>query len=167
MAKFAFGLKSVKFGDPTGTVAMPETLTDFAKTVKGSMTLEESEATEEKFYVEEQSAPVESVITEDSELEATWECYDIAPEILAIVKGGTTTTSATEKTWSAPSSAVRIKKAIQLTTESGAKITIPNATITARITGKVGKEELLKLSVKATPLDPGDGGSPFQIITPI
>lgn len=145
---------------------MPVTMTEFAKTVKGSMTLSESEATINDFFVEEQVAPVESVITEDSKMEVTWKCYDLSAEIMQIVKGGTTTDGTTDTTWKAPTTSVTIKKAIELTTNSGVKILIPNANIIARIDGTMSKEDMLQMEVKATPLDPGDGGSAYHIVIP-
>jgi hypothetical protein len=166
MAQFAFGLKSVKFGTPTGTSTMPVTVTDFAKTVKGSMTLSESEATVQDFFVEEQVAPVESIITEDSKMDIVWKCYDISAAIVSQVKGGTVVDGTTETTWKAPTGSVNIKLAIELTTESGVKILIPNASIIGRFDGTLGKADMLQMEVKATPLDPGDGGAAYHIVIP-
>ncbi|PZX18108.1 hypothetical protein LX69_01145 [Breznakibacter xylanolyticus] len=166
MAKYSFGLKTVKFGTPTGTVAMPAVLEQFAMTVKGSLKLSESEASLKEFYVEEQSAPVEQVIAEDSQLTAEWQCYDIAPAIITKVKGGTVTAGETSDTWAAPGSSSIIKLAVELETASGVKVLIPKASVVARFDGAMGKEELLMMSIKLTALDPGDGGSPYSIVIP-
>jgi len=166
MPKYSFGLKSVKFGTPTNTATMPVTLAPFAMTVKGSLKFTESDPTLKDFNVEEQSAPVEQVISEDSKLTVEWECYDIDPLIIAEVKGGSTVDGASDTTWKAPSSSSIIKKALQLETPTGIKINIPKASIVARFDGTIGKEELLKMVVKVTALDPGDGGSPYSIVIP-
>lgn len=166
MAKYTFGLKSVKFGTPTGTVAMPAVMDLFAATVKGSLKLSESEPTLKEFFVEEQSAPVEQVISEDSKLTAEWQCYDISPDIITKVKGGTVTAGASDDTWAAPAGSSLIKLAVELETSKGVKVKIPNASVVARFDGTLGKEELLTMSIKLTALDPGDGGSPFSVVIP-
>jgi len=166
MAKYVFGLKSVKFGTPTGTAAMPAALDmeEFAQTVRGSMTLSETEPTVQDFNVEEQDAPVEQAITESSKLELTWRAYDLSPAIIEIVKGGDGSTLAT--TWTAPAKTTMIKLAIEIETDGGSTIAIPNANIVARLDGVIGREDMLQLEVKGTALDPGDGGSPFSVVFP-
>lgn len=159
--KYTIGLKSVKFGTPTGTVAMPASLTAFAKTVKGSMTIEESEPTITDFKVEELSAPIKQAITEDGVLTVTWRCYDLNPEIIKVVKGGEGTT--VSKKYSAPAKSVIMEKGLELTSDDNMVFAIPKASIVARITGQVGSDDMIQLEVKATAIDPGDGGSPWYI----
>jgi hypothetical protein len=166
MAKYSFGLKTVKFGTPTGTATMPTTLEQFAMTVKGSLKLSESDPSLKEFTVEEQSSPVEQVISEDSKLTVEWQCYDISPAIISKVKGGTVTAGTNDDTWAAPSSSSIIKLALQIETPGGIKINIPRASVVARFDGTIGKEELLTMSVKVTALDPGDGGSPYSVVIP-
>lgn len=165
MAKYVFGLKSVKFGTPTGDATMPAVLDAFAQTVRGSMTLSETEATVQDFNVEEQDAPVEQAITESSKLEVTWRAYDLSPAMLEIVKGGDGTTLAT--TWEAPNKSTLLKLALEIETDNGSKIQIPRANVMARIDGTVGREDMLQVEVTATALDPGDGGAPFSVVFPV
>lgn len=167
MAKYVLGLKSVKFGTPTGTAAMPAALDmdDFAQTVRGSMTLSETEPTIQDFNVEEQDAPVEQAITESSKLELMWRAYDLSPAILELVKGGDGTTLAT--TWKAAPKTTMIKLAIEVGTDNGTKVQIPNANIIARLDGTIGREDMLQLEVRGTALDPGDGGVPFSVVFPV
>ena len=166
MAKYALGLKSVKFGTPTGTATMPAVLEAFAQTVKGSMTISETEASVNDFTVEEQDAPVEQIITDNSKWEAVWKCYNISSEILTKVKGGESVTGASETTWKAPASSSILKLAMEIETTSGAKFQVPRASVVARFDGTVGKDDMLQLEVKATALDPGDGGSSYMVVNP-
>jgi hypothetical protein len=168
MPKYSLGLKSVKFGTPTGTSAMPETMESFAQTIRGSMTFSESEVTVKEFYVEEQDAAVEQTITESSKLEVTWKAYDLSSVFLKRVKGGPATESSenTKESWKAPSKTVLMKLALEVTSDSGAKYLIPRASIRGRLDGSVGREDMLSIEVKATALDPGDGEGPFSIEWP-
>ncbi len=167
MAKYSIGLKSVKFGTPTGGATMPETMEAFATTVKGSMTLSESEPSIQDFNVEEQDSPIEQAITESSKLEAKWKAYDLSPNILQKVKGGNVSSEAgVSETWEAPSKSSLIKLALEIESDTGAKYRVPNANVIARIDGSVGRDDMLQLDLSATALDPGDGGAPFSIEFP-
>lgn len=157
--KYTIGLKWVKYGTATNTVAMPATLTSFAKTVKGSMTIEEAEPTVQNFEVEEVDAPVKQAITQNGALTITWRAYNLDPSIIAAVKGGTSTATK----FSAPAKSVIIEKALEIKSDDNMVFCIPKASIVARITGQVGADDMLQLEVKATAIDPGDGGSPWYI----
>lgn len=164
MANYLFGLKSVKFGTPESDGTMPASLTVFAQTVRGSMTLSETEAAVQDFNVEEQDSPVEQAITESSKLEATWRAYDLSPAVIAKVKGGTAGTSPDK--WSAPTKSVLLKLALEIETDNGTKIQIPYANVQARFDGTIGREDMLQLEVKATALSPGANIAPFAIEFP-
>lgn len=157
--KYTIGLKWVKYGTPTDTVAMPATLNDFAKTVKGSMTIEEAEPSIQDFKVEEVDSPVKQSITENGTLTITWKAYNLDPEIIAAVKGGASTATK----FSAPVKSVIIEKALEIKSNDNVVFAIPKASIVARITGQVGADDMLQLEIKATAIDPGDGGSPWYI----
>lgn len=160
--KYSLGLKSVKFGEPTGTVAMPVAMNPFAKTVKGSMTITENEPTIKEFKVEEVDAPVRRAITESGSFEAKWRAFDLSPATLELVKGGT----ATATKFSAPSKSVIVELALELETDDGVIITVPKGSVTARIDGQVGRDDMIQLEVTVVAIDPGDGGSPWQIEQP-
>ena len=162
MPKYSIGLKSVKFGTPTGSDTMPATMTAWAQTVQGSMTIEESEAEVKNFKVEEVSSPVKQAIVEDGVLTLTWKAYDIDPAIVAVVKNGT----ATATKFSAAANSEIIEKALEVTTDDDVKFTIPKASIVARLTGAIGGEDMIQMEVKATAIDPGNGGSPWQMEHP-
>lgn len=162
MAKYSIGLKSVKFGTPTGTVTMPVTMTAFANTVEGSMTIEETEAETKQFRVDELAAPIRESVVRSGNMTLKWKAYDIDPAIIAVVKSGT----ATSTKFSAAAQDAIIEKALEVTSDDNVVFTIPKASIKARITGQIGGEDMIQLEVSATAIDPGDGGSPWQIEHP-
>lgn len=162
MAKYSLGLKSVKYGTPTGTDTMPVTMTAFAKTVTGSMTIEEKDPSVKEFTVEELDAPIRRAITENGTLELKWKCYDIDPAMITIVKGGT----ATSTKFSAPAKSVLIDLALEVTSDDNVEFHIPKASVSARITGSIGGEDMVQMEVTAVAIDPGNGGSPWAIEFP-
>lgn len=165
MARYILGLASVEFGTPTGTVAMPGTMTAFAQTVEGSFTLSESEPQTQEFKVEESDAPVVVNVSESKKLEANWRCYDVDPAIMTLVMGGTSTPGTGRTTWSAPAKSSIIELALRLTDDAGNIVNVPKANVVARVDGQFGRGGILQLAVKATALDPGDGGSPYNFDT--
>ena len=89
MAVYIYGITTVKYGDAAKTNEMPTGLTTLPNTVKGSVTLDETEGTTTKFWVDQQYAPIRSVKTEEGELSAVMQFYDMSFATLAALKGGT------------------------------------------------------------------------------
>lgn len=164
MAKYVYGIKSVKFGTPTGSATMPVTLTAWAQTVEGSFTLSESEATSKEFKVEETATPVKSIVSEYGSLSGTWRAYDLTPSLIETVKGGDGHTDA--KKFEAPGSPTTIELALEIETTDGAKFNIYKAAIIARLDGAITRGDILQMEVKATALDPGSAASPWSIVFP-
>lgn len=166
--KYAYGIKSVKFGTPTGTDSMPGTLNAWAQTVAGSLTLSEDEAQTKDFNVEEATTPVKTIVTDVGAVTITWRAYDLSPALLAVVKGGTASTGAApaEHTYGGPVSVAAKDLALQITTTNGVVFNVYNAAVLARFDGGIGRENLLEVEVRASAQDPGDGSSPYQISFP-
>lgn len=168
--KYAYGIKSVKFGTPTGSSTMPETMTVWAQTVRGSLTLSEDEAQTKDFTVEEVSSPIKQIVTDAGALAAKWRSYDLTPSLIAVVKGGTAGTSGTGATavvtYEGPASVAAIDLALEIETTNGVKFQIFKASVLARFDGGVSAESLLEMEVSAKALDPGSGGAPYKISLP-
>jgi hypothetical protein len=170
--KYAYGIKSVKFGTPTGTATMPTAgaMTTWAQTVAGSLTLSEDEATTKEFKVEETTSPVKEIVTDAGALTAQWRAYDLTPTYLTVVKGGVGGTAGTGAarmlTYDGPTSVTDQELALEITTTNNIVFSIYKASVIARLDGGVGRENLLEVEVRAKALDPGDGGSPYQIELP-
>lgn len=168
--KYAYGIASVKFGTPTGSSTMPGSLTQWAQTVQGTLTLSEDESQTKKFFVEETTTPVHIVITEAGALNIRWRAYDLTPATIAIVKGGTAGTDgsgvSTMKTYAGPTSISTMELALQVNTTNGVVFNIYKTAVIARFDSSLSREQLLEVEVQATALDPGSGTSPYMYNLP-
>jgi hypothetical protein len=170
--KYVYGIKSIKFGTPTGSASMPvaSAMTAWALTVRGSFTLTEDEAQKKQFKVEEVTSPVKEVVTDAGALTGKWRAYDLTPSLIAVVKGGASGTAGSGAsamvTYAGPTSVVALDLALEVTTTNDAKLEIYKASVLGRFDGGISAESLLELEVSATALDPGDGGSPYMIGLP-
>lgn len=165
--KYAYGIASVKFGTPTGSNTMPGSLSQWAQTVQGSLTLSEAEAQTKEFYVEEATTPVHSIITQPGATTITWRAYDLTPDLIEVVKGGTSGTDGASLTWLAPTTLEPMELALEITTTNGVVFEFYKTSVLARFDSVVGREQLLELEAKATVLDPGDGSEPYMITLPV
>jgi hypothetical protein len=168
--KYMYGIASVKFGTPTGSASMPiaSDMATWAQTVQGSLTLSEDESTEKEFFVEETTTPVHSIVTQAGALRIRWRAYDMSVKMLEKVKGGTGTTPAPAgaHTYDGPVTIDSVNLALRITTNNGVTFDVYKAAVIARFDSALGREQLLEVEVQATALDPGDGGSPYQISLP-
>ena len=163
MPRYITGLASVEYGTPTGTAAMPDPMTKFSETVKGSLKISESDPSVKDLEVEESDAPLDQIITSSMVLTASWNVYDIAADKVEVFKGGTVSTAK----YSAPAKTVLVKKAIRFTDDNGVVFCIPNASCYAKIDGMIGKEDLLQMLITAKALMPDDGSEPWYIDDPV
>lgn len=164
--KYAYGIASVKFGTPTGSASMPGSLTAWAQTVKGSLTISEAEAQTKDFKVEETSTPVKTIVTDVGALSVKWRAYDLTPSLVAVVKGGTAGSSTGVLTYAGPVSVAALNLALEITTTNGVVFNIYNAAVIARFDGGVSSESLLEMEVTAKAQDPGSNASPYMIKVP-
>lgn len=166
--KYAYGIKSVKFGIPTGSNSMPGTLDQWAQTVQGSLTLSEDEATIKDFNVEETSTPVKSIVTNSGALQIKWRAYDMSVKMLEKVKGGVGTegVSPSPHTYDGPTQVIAKDLALEVTTTEDIVFKIYKAAVVARFDGSISRENLLEIEVTAKAQDPGNGSSPYQVSLP-
>lgn len=167
--KYAYGIAKVEYGTPGGTAAMPGSLTQWAQTVEGTFTLSEDESTTKDFKVEETTTPVASIVTEAGAMKIKWRAYDITPSLVAVLKGGvagTETGPPAYLTYDGPTTIAAVKKAIRITTTNDVVFNLYNVSCVARFDGSVSRTELLQMEVTGTVLDPGNGGSPYEIKLP-
>lgn len=149
MANYIFSVKSVKYGTPTGTNTMPASgaMTDLPNTVRDSVTIEESDATIQKFYVDQKAEPVKSVITEMGEIMATMQFYDMDYATLAAMKGGTGNASG----WTPAVGFAQVEKAISIELDSGHFIDIYNGHLDGKIVGGGGRSSMFAFELKINP----------------
>jgi hypothetical protein len=159
MANYLFSVKSISVGTPTGTATMPA-LTLLPNTVKGSITLDETEGADVKFYVDQLKDPIKQVRTEEGSLVLTAQFYDMSYSNLATLKGGTGSDGVSYK----PSTGfTNVERALRIVLDSGQTLDIYNANCFARITGGGGRDKMLALELKATSQLTDDLGGSYQI----
>lgn len=159
---YVYGIASGSYGTPTGLATMPITPTALPGTVKGSVTIEETAGTEQKFYEDQKQTPVLVLQTEAGAITATLKFYNIDYAMLAAFKGGTAVAIA-PKSYTPPVGYVSINKALILVTESGHKFTFFNASCSMRITGGLKRDELFTVELKAIPQATADGLGSWKI----
>lgn len=162
MAVYLFGIASVKYGTAvTGTSYFPSgvLLTSLPDTVKGSVSIEETEGVLTNFYVDQKFSPVRSVKTEEGELSATMQFYDMTFATLAAIKGGTGNASG----YTPATGYTTVNLALDITMDSGHRLLMYNANCITRITGGGGRDKLFAVEMKAIPQMTADNTGSWKI----
>ena len=148
-----FSVAKVEYGTPTGAATMPETLTEVAKPVKGSVILEEAEVTLTKKYREGVASPAIVIPSEEAVLTIKMQFYDFDFDDLVAFKGGTKTAEAgaVGETYEPDETVVKIDKAFRITAASGHKFYVYVGFVNARITGKLTRDDLLTIELTVEP----------------
>jgi len=149
MAVYVFGVTSVKYGTAATGSNMPSgtALTTLPNTVRGTVSLEESAGTTTKFYVDQQASPVNVVKTEESEVLAKMQFYDLTFATVAALKGGTGNASG----YAPATGFSQINLALEIATTSGHRFQFYNAYIEAHLTGGGGRDKMFALEMNAIP----------------
>ncbi|WP_316851159.1 hypothetical protein [Pedobacter agri] len=129
MAKSLKGYKAFRIGAIAGDGGMGTALTPLGTTVKGTTTVTTSEATTQDFNIEEQSAPFESVVTEDPQMSGTLESYDVDPDTAIKVFGGTVTSVGTgankKKVFTPPAVYSPVEVSGEIESKNGTILAVP------------------------------------------
>jgi hypothetical protein len=150
MAVYLYGISTVKYGvSATGYGNFPSgtLLTSLPDTVKGSVTIEETEGSVTDFFVDQKFSPVRQVKTEEGSLSCTMQFYDMTFATMAALKGGTGNVSG----YSQATGYTEVYKALEIGLDSGEKLLMYNASLFTRIIGGGGRDKMFALEVKATP----------------
>ena len=161
MAEYIYTVSTVKYGTPTGSNTMPASgdMTALPNTVKGSVTLDETEGTTAEFEVDQQISPVMSTRTAEGKFSSVMQFYDMSFENIAALKGGTGNASG----YTPATGYTNILKALEIMTVSGHKFEFYNAAVAARITGGLARDKMIVLEVKAIPLMSTDLAGSYYI----
>jgi hypothetical protein len=161
MAVYLFGIASVKYGTAATGANMPSgaALTSLPDTVKGSVSIDETEGSTTKFFVDQKFSPVRVVKTEEGELTAVMQFYDMTFANMAALKGGTGNASG----YTPATGYTSVDLALELTLDSGHKLQMYNASCITRITGGGGRDKLFALELKATPQMTLDNGGSWKL----
>jgi|GEM_PF-2150959 hypothetical protein len=168
MAKYLFSLKSTKYGAPTGLNTMPDagSMTALPDTVKGSVSLNESDPQVSKFRTDQKKAPIRVVKTEDGEFSVTMQFYDMTYDVLEAIKGGTSVAAVpatSPAAWQNGASFEDIEKALELELDSGQKILMYNAYIETKINGSGSRDGMIAVEMKATAQLAADLSGDYEI----
>lgn len=159
MAEYLFGITSVKYGTAATTNSMPTSLTTLPDTVKGSVSIDETEGSTTEFYVDQKFSPVRQVKTEEGKLTATMQFYDMSFADIAALKGGSGDASG----YTPATGYTTVDKALEITMDSGHKLLMYNASCVTRITGGGGRDKMFSLELKATPQLTTDNAGSWKI----
>lgn len=160
-ANYIFSVKTVKYGTPTGTNTMPASgdMTTLPDTVRGSVTISETEGTLTKFYVDQKAEPVKVIKTEEGELTAVMQFYDLTYATIAALKGGT----GDAQGYTPAIGYTLIEKAIEIETDSGHKFDMYNAQISARIMDGGSRDKLFSMEVTINPQMSADSAGSWKV----
>lgn len=159
MAEYLFGITSVKYGVAADTNSMPTSLTPLPNTVKGSVSIDETEGSVTQFFVDQQYSPVREVKTEEGVISAVMQFYDNTFTHIAALKGGTADASG----YTPATGYTTVNKALEIIMDSGHKLLMYNASITARLVGGGGRDKMFALEMKATPQLTSDSAGSWKL----
>lgn len=160
MAVYIYSVTKIEYGTPTGTPTLGS-MTQLPDTVKGSITIEETEGASVKFYVDQKKEPIKVVKTEEGEMAVTAQFYDMSGSFLAAFKGG----SAASGAGFTPSTGyTTVEKGIKITFDSGQVLEMYNAACLARYTGGGGRDKMLSWELKMIPQVTLDGTGSYKVI---
>jgi len=153
----SLGLKYIGLGEklPTG---LQETYTELEDAQIDSASLTETDATYEDIRIEQKPGIYRRIVTEEGSIVFTVQLYDVSPDNINLLKGGTVT-AATEtvgKRWHMSKETVNIQKALKLVTLDDYIIYIPNGFVSALITWNLAKSQLATITLTITAQDVSD-----------
>jgi peptidoglycan hydrolase-like protein with peptidoglycan-binding domain len=152
MADYIYAVQTIKYGTPTGSNTMPASgaMVTLPDTVKGSIAIEETEFSLQKFFTDQKLDPVQILKTEEGAFTVVAQFYDMTVGAIAALKGGTAVTGATNSYTPAVGFST-ISKAIAIAFESGHTLNLYNATVLARIVGNGARDKMMTWEVKFMP----------------
>lgn len=164
------GLKKIEIA-AVPEAGLPVVWTELKAVKIGSAKLTEAAPSTTDVKIEQKpTSTYRKITTEAGETTLTVELYDVTPDNLVLLKGGSVTGDgdATPKVWKKGVSSAEIQKAVRLTTNDDFVIILPQAHVEAVINWALTVGDLATLSVTFTPLQPTDVTLPsIQIEQPL
>jgi len=160
MAVYIYSITKIEYGTPTGNNTLGS-LTQLPNTVKGSVTIEETEGSSAKFNVDQLKEPIRVVKTEEGEFSLTAQFYDMTGTHLAAFKGGSGGSGAG---FTPAVGYTTVEKGIKVTFDSGQVIEMYNAACLARYTGGGGRDKMLAWELKMIPQVTLDLSGSYKVI---
>lgn len=159
---YIYSVSKIEFGTPTGAATLPGALAQLPDTVKGSITIEESEGATVKHFVDQKKEPIKVVKTEEGEMLITCQFNDFDAVQFAAFKGGTAVTGASAS-FTPSTGYTNVEKAIKITFDSAHTLEIYNANCQARLTGGGGRDKMLAWELKIIPQLTANGLGSYKL----
>lgn len=160
MAEYIYAVKQMFYGTPTGSNTLPASLSLLPDTVKGTITVEETEGTLTKFWVDQKKEPVRVIKSEEGDFTLTAQFYDFDFEKYAAFKGGVGVAGAS---FTPSTDYTTIDKAFRIVFDSGHVMDIYNGSCVARMTGGGGRDKMFAWELKVTPMLTQDLAGSYMI----
>lgn len=140
------------------TTGLPTTWEVLEDVKIGTGNFTEDEGSTENIEIEQTDEIYRTITTKGSVKKLTFELYDVSPDNLVKLKGGTVTpaTASNGKIWNMGETSLDIFKSVRVTTKDGYKLIIANGHVKARITWPLSKSELATVLVEITVNKPKD-----------
>ncbi|MDO6388997.1 hypothetical protein Q4E40_02575 [Pontibacter sp. BT731] len=163
--KVSFGLTSIQSGPIEADGGMSTSLSEeFGYTVLGTAVLETTEPSTEDIGIEESDAPIMQLVSEPGKWTIAFHTYNVSPEAMVAAFGGTITGVAPNQVWTAPTSRPSIERSVKVTTKSGMTIDMARVSLSAKATMNFDKNQLGKLEMTGTVLEPTKAGTKALVI---
>lgn len=154
-----YGLASIVIGDIAGDGGMGTVLTEvFGDTVPGSAVLENTEGTYEPVNIEEDSAPIDNITTQEGTWTLRFSSYNISADALILIFGGSKTGTAPNEIWSAPDNEPTVEKSVIATTKGGVEFAVPRMKLVGNASFAMDKTRYGQINVVGTILKPEKEG---------
>lgn len=152
MPKYAYSVKATRYGTPTGSNTMPAAsdLTALPDTVRGSITLDEGDASFTNINVDQKIPPIRRIQTAQGDVTFKMQFHDISYAVIEALKGGTAVTGASPK-WQSTGEWEDIELALQVELDSGQYFNYYNAAVTAKIVGSGSRDGYFALDLSILP----------------
>ena len=162
----SIGLKHIKIGAIAADGGMGQTLAQIALTEKDTAKITSTEPEVKEFYVEEEEAPIEVIVTKPAVMALEFNVHDIAPATLVKVFGGTAS-AGTPSVYTPPSTTAEVEQSVECEGLRGHKISIVRAKLVASFDWSLNRQELSKIKIKCTVLTPTkEATAPYTITMP-
>ncbi len=147
MEKYSYGLKQLRFGEPTGQHTMPASMEAKFRTYRDSCEFTEEDPNKKPEHCDQVDEPFLTIYRKGAK-KIKVSTFDYGPETLQFLKGGTLV----DGKWHEPSGVPQIFKAVELETDTGMLFLFPKCQIFAKFNAKMTKEGVKLLEIEMTPL---------------
>lgn len=153
----SYGLKKLEWGDIAADGDMGTVLADVGTVYKDTCDLQEEDGSTTEHYGEQYDDPF-VIIEKRGKLTLKFSIVDVKPDNLVKWLGGTVTTVNSKDTWNRPKSVPNIEKSFKATTQNDAIFKIPRGKVKGKINWKVAGQEVAKVDIIVTALQPTKEG---------